>query len=145
MKAIGTKSEKQTATIKLLSVRVVDGAWGSGVHADNSSPYVNSEFVAKRLMLRFRHDGKMKIVYTPQVTIIKNSGFINSESIWKGNDWFCQSEGESKGHKVELYSGKGPSVYIENTSKVIPAVKVGDEITISYKNKDNRMTYLKKL
>ena len=148
-----TATATLTATVTLLSVKMVNAELPSSyMYISNygsryGSRYVSHTYEARKLMLKFRLNGKLKIVYTPAIVISISDGFINSQRLATKNNWFKLSDGEVLGHKgAEMFDGYGLNIAIENTAKVIPAVSEGDNVTISYRINDyGKMIYIKKL
>ena len=147
-------STTATATVTLLSVKMVNAELPSsymyiGNHGNRyGSRYVSHTYAARKLMLKFRLNGKLKIVHTPAIVISISDGFINSQRLATKNNWFKLSDGEVLGHKgAEIFDGgKGMNIAIEDTAKVIPAVSEGDNVTISYRINDyGKMICIKKL
>lgn len=134
----------ETATAKILSVKEVV------VNVSNDyyqpSRYVNHSSEERRLRLRFMLDGKMVIAHTPAIEVRVAEGFLNYETMVRGNNWFKASDGELLGHRGDpmFDGGNGMNIAIQDTSKVIPAVEVGDEVVISFKkNKFGKMAHIK--
>ena len=144
-----TSTATLTATVTLLSVKMVNAELPSSYMYGSryGSRYVSHTYKARKLMLKFRLNGKLKIVYTPAVVISISDGFIISQRLATKNNWFKLSDGEVLGHKgAEMFDGHGLNIAIENTAKVIPAVSEGDNVTISYRINDyGKMIYIKKL
>lgn len=151
MEAVAEQKYKtNTQTVRLLSVIEVPAELPMDYTYESKygSPYVKHTYEARKLRLKFELDGKIKIVHTPSVVISKSSGFIIGENLYTKNGWFTEIEGEVCGHKgADIFDGgKGLNIAIEDTSKIVPTVKSGDEITISYRtNKYGKMIHIKKI
>jgi len=103
-------------------------------HTSKGSPYVSHHYKAKSLLIKGTMEGELVSFFTPSVVISVGEGFINYEELESQNGWYKKVEGTMKGHKGDpmFDGGKGPNIAIEDTSKIVPAVKVGDVIEIKY-------------
>lgn len=144
MKTIETATAAETATVKILSVKEVVVNVSNNYY--QTSRYVNHSTEERKLRLRFMVDGKMVIAHTPAIEVRVAKGFLNYETMGRSNNWFKVSDGELLGYRgAPMFDGgNGMNIAIQDTSKVIPSVEVGDEVVISFKkNEFGKMTHIK--
>jgi hypothetical protein len=91
-------------------------------------------------------NGKAVRFYSPSVKVNVTTGYLNYKTM-NQNSWFELIEEQTKGyHGHEMFdNGKGMNVAIQTKSIIVPKIKDGDTITISYSDVDGKMKRVKKI
>lgn len=122
---------------KVESVKEVNG-FGANRYANrySSSRWINYKEEAKSLLVRGKLDDVDISFFSPSVIVRITTGILNSKSIDE-NSWFENIKEETKMYKGhEMFDGgRDPNFAISSPSKIVPKIKVGDELNISYKEK----------
>tara|TARA_R110000822_G_C15149078_1_gene477044 strand:+ start:210 stop:650 length:441 start_codon:yes stop_codon:yes gene_type:complete len=90
----------------------------------------------KSLLIRGEIDGVDTSFFSPTVIVRESIGILNNKHMDE-NSWFEQIEGETQSARgAEMFDGgKSPNIALFMPSEILPKIKVGDEINISYQPK----------
>jgi hypothetical protein len=136
--------EKLTSKLTIDTVKIVD-AMSFGTHYHNYGKWDrvrHSEIYKSLLINGTLEDGQKVWFFTPSCEIGVCEGILNYETLHTQNGWMKEQKGELIGHENPLYYKPSEAngyegstevpVYIESTDKIVPAVEVGQEITLAY-------------
>ena len=122
---------------KVESVKEMSGFGGNPyVGKYSGSRFINHTESAISLLVRGTIDGVDTSFFSPSVIVTTTTGILNSKSMNK-NSWFEQINEETqmyKGHE-QFDNDSTPNFAISTPSKIVPRIKIGDELNISYKEK----------
>jgi hypothetical protein len=123
-------------SILVSSVKVIDA--GYEVSRYQNSSLTKHSTVLKKLLINGTDNETGELVYffTPNVNISKCIGFLNYETLRSSNGWFTEIKGSVDGYTgLSMFDrGDTPNVAILDSTKIEPAVTVGDLIKISGKH-----------
>lgn len=138
------------ATIEILSVKEVKGFINeNSIYAGNPNRYNGNSLISrsynpKALFIECILNGNKIKFYSPTVVVTETRGFLNHKTM-DGNTWFELVKGEMTSHKGhEMFDGGNtPNVAICSHDTIIPKIKVGDIISISYCEKGTSINRVK--
>lgn len=78
-------------------------------------------------------DGEEVSFFSPTVIVSVTEGWLNYKTM-EENEWFSLIEEETKGYRgAPMFDGGDtPNVAIQTKCEIVPKIKVGDQIEISY-------------
>ena len=140
------------ASIKVLSVREVKGfinensVYAGDANEYNSSMIISRKYDPKALFIECVLDGKKVSFYSPTVIVTVRSGMLNFKTMPE-NKWFELITGESISHKGNpiFDGGERPNCASETKCEILPRVKSGDILNISYSASGSKINRVKVL
>lgn len=138
-------------TIEILNVKEVKGfihqnsIYASDPNRYNSSRIVSRSYEPKALFIEALIEGKKKTFYSPTVIVTVTSGWLNHKTM-HDNSWFELIEGEQKsfrGDKMFENSDMYPNVALQTKCEIVPKIKIGDILNISYSENGNKINRVK--
>jgi len=117
--------------VKVNSVKIINA--GSETSRYGSS-WVKNSLVFKKLLINGVDTltGEKVYFFSPAAKIRTASGLLNYEELASNNGWFAEIKGEMKGYKGHKMfdGGKTPNIAIADSTKIVPAINVGDVIEV---------------
>lgn len=138
------------ALIEILKVQEVKGFINeNSIYAENANRYNGSSLISrsynpKALLIECTLNGNKIKFYSPTVVITETSGFLNHKTM-SDNKWFELVKGEITSHKGHQMfdGGSTPNVAICSHDLIIPKIKEGDMLSISYSEKGSSINRVK--
>lgn len=113
-------------TVKIINAGAETSRYGSA--------WVKNSMIFKKLLINGVDTltGEKVYFFSPAAKIRTASGLLNYESLASKNGWFKEIKGEIKGYKGHKMfdGGKTPNIAIADSTKIVPAINVGDVIEI---------------
>jgi hypothetical protein len=106
----------------------------------NSSRFLSRSYIPKALFVSGIIDGNSVSFYSPTVVVTHTDGFLVYDSIDE-NNWFELIEKGQKSYhgSAQFDGGNTPNVAVVTKSEIVPRIKRGDIITISYTMKGGKI------
>lgn len=129
-----------TATIQIKKVEIRDSNFGITNFKAPKYARVHTITIGKCLYIHgIDEENRPVSFWTPQAEIWKTDGMIAWQKLHKNVGGFFQEvKGELKGHKSPFAGDTIMPFVIEDTTEILPAVKVGETITVSFRTEESK-------